>query len=559
MARMRALMIALVVAPAVLVASPSANAMAQDSSFHLVSGRPYTFTPACQSRGVDGEVSLAIDHRTGRMVAAWMQDIQALGDPGGLPLATTIVVTASSSDGGSTWTPGAPPSGGMICAQPPGPADVVFDPSVSVGPDGRWYLSRLDDVLTLGPVAIGTTTVDVATSTNGTTWSLPVPIAVPQGSFDFDAVFADPAMPGRAYVTWASFPIPPPNVMPNQQDQLMISTTTDGGRTFSMPATLHKAPPGFFDDISRMVALADGTLLDAYFEIPVDLFQTGRGPFGLYAIRSKDGGATWSAPVLVGSGSIGNLVDPEHPATVLYSLCCLFSLAAGPGDTAEVAWTTNSSLVSADVHVASTADGGKTWSAAADLHRSAQTFEATVAVDTAGTVAVTWYDFTADHGGPSLLTTVWVALSHDGGASWSVTRLAGPFDDRTAGASLGDFQSLVAVEQGFEAVFTLAKPLAQVGPTDIFAAAVPSSMSSAPGQGGAGSQQRGAVSSVAASHLTLPDTAAGTPSASPSLPPGGAGAAAGAMAGLAALLAVRRRRDSRVLPTVRRWPRPYGG
>ena len=531
MARIRLPMIVLVVAPALVAASPSARATADDANLHLVSGRPYTFTPVCQSRGVDGEVSMAVDHRTGRMVAAWMQDIEGLGDAGGLPLDTTIVITAASTDGGSTWTPSASPAGGMICNQPPGPADTVFDPSVSVGPDGRWYLSRLDDALAPGPVGAGVTTVDVATSTDGVTWSLPVTMVVPPGSFDFDAVLADPATPGRAYVTWASFPVPPPQVQPNQQADLVISTTTDGGRTYSTPATLHRSPTGYFDDVARMVALADGTLVTAFFEIPVDVLTTGHGPFTIYAIRSRDQGATWSAPVLVASGRFADLVDPKHPAAVLYSHCCLFSIAAGPGDTADVAWTTISAVASADVHVASTSDGGKTWSTAADLHRSAQAFQATVAADTDGTTAVTWYDFTADNGGPSLLTTVWAAVSRDAGASWPVTRVAGPFDDRTAGASLGDFQSLVAVNQGFEAAFTLAKPQAQFGPTDIFAVAV------APGEPAI--ERTGSVSGVAASGLALPNTSPAT-TASPSLTTGGPAAAA--VAGLAAPLAGRRRR-----------------
>src|SRR3989442_15977396 len=120
-------------------------AIGQAPVSHRVSGAPYTVGPACHSQGLDGEVSLAVDRRSGRMVAAWMQDVQGLGDPGGLPLSSTVVVTASSPDG-VTWTRSAAPPGVMLCDLPSGPNDAVFDPSVSVGPDGRWYLARLGEV-----------------------------------------------------------------------------------------------------------------------------------------------------------------------------------------------------------------------------------------------------------------------------------------------------------------------------------------------------------------------------------------------------------------------------
>jgi hypothetical protein len=64
-----------------LVSVLVARAVARSPASHPVSGTPYTASPICQNRGVDGEVSLAVDPRSGHMVAAWMQDIEGLATP----------------------------------------------------------------------------------------------------------------------------------------------------------------------------------------------------------------------------------------------------------------------------------------------------------------------------------------------------------------------------------------------------------------------------------------------------------------------------------------------
>jgi hypothetical protein len=51
-------------------------------------------------------------------------------------------------------------------------------------------------------------------------------------------------------------------------------------------------------------------------------------------------------------------------------------------------------------------------------------FEPAVAVDSPGTVGLTWYDLRNDRPGDSALTTdVWFAHSDDGGASWRQTHV----------------------------------------------------------------------------------------------------------------------------------------
>ncbi len=105
-------------------------------------------------------------------------------------------------------------------------------------------------------------------------------------------------------------------------------------------------------------------------------------------------------------------------------------------------------------------------------------FKPAVAVDSHGTVGVTWYDLRNDRPGDGALTAdVWFAHSDDGGTSWRQTHVAGPTDLRTAPLPghnyVGEYQGLAALRgRGFAAVFTLAGPQAQDGPTDIFFARI---------------------------------------------------------------------------------------
>lgn len=437
-----------------------------------VSGAPFT-TPQCDSPGNDGEVSVAVDPVSGKRVAAWMQQIAGLGDAGGQPLDSTDVLTASSTDG-VTWTAPNEPGGVMLCEAPPGVNDVSGDPTVSVGPDGRWYLSVLaTDGFPGAPATDGR--VYVRTSTDGTTWS-PAAVQVPDpGDDDFPSVVADPSTPGRAWVVTSSYPLPVTNAIdqsPPQQSQIVISTTTDGGATFSVPTAIHSTDGGMLDVASRLVAFADGTLLDVFMEAPSYIGLTGSGPLVLYATRSGDHGATWSTPTAIGSGSFDNVVDPVTGATYAKH-CCVLSVGAGPTGTAAVAWTSQAPNGTGEVHVASSSDGGASWSTVS-LPRGKPAFTPSVAVN-GDRLAVTWYDFTGQQPpGMTAPTTLWAATSSGNGGVWDIRALAGPFDLSTGalfGANnLGDYQSVVPVGSGFEATFTVGRPIAQHGPTDIFTA-----------------------------------------------------------------------------------------
>lgn len=456
-------------------AAGSAQATGLEPATHFVSGLPYT-SPLCSSDGGDGEVSLAADGAHRRMVAAWMQALQGLGDPGGAPLDTRIVVTAASRDGGVSWSRTGAPPGGMLCAQPPGPGDVTVDPSVAVGPDGRWYLGRNDG--TCLPQGCLGGHVEMSTSTNGTTWTLPVPM-FDDGESDYDTVAADPRTAGRAYVVWSNYVGVPNPAAPPLVGRIVISTTTSGGGFWSAPTTVHQAPIGYGLS-GRLIVLSDGSLLVVYDQfLPPEILSLGSifspgSEAATYATRSTDHGKSWSTPVRIGVHRGADIVDPET-RVVYQGGCCGVAAAAGPRGTAAVAWSTTTGTGAGDVWVTTTPDDGHTWQPPVDIHRPNQVFAPAIAAGDQG-LAVLWYDMSGPRSSPrELPTRAFAATSGDGGEHWSEEALTAPFDLRSAPSidgALGGYQSLVATPQGFEAAFTVARPLAQVGASDIVAAQI---------------------------------------------------------------------------------------
>ena len=119
-------------------------------------------------------------------------------------------------------------------------------------------------------------------------------------------------------------------------------------------------------------------------------------------------------------------------------------------------------------------DGGISWTRVTSPGVGAYAFEPAIAVDSHGTVGITWYDLRNDRPGDAALTAdVWFASSQDRGSSWQETHVAGPTDLRTGALArqnhVGEYQGLAAIRhRGFAAIFTLAAPFATDGPTDIF-------------------------------------------------------------------------------------------
>jgi hypothetical protein len=152
------------------------------------------------------------------------------------------------------------------------------------------------------------------------------------------------------------------------------------------------------------------------------------------------------------------------------------SAAVAPDGTAYIAFEANSSASSGAIGVARSRDGGRTWRSGTLPDVSAYAFEPSIAVDSHGTIGVSWYDLRNDRLGDGALTAdVWFAHSDDRGGSWQQTHVAGPTDLGTVHLPnrVGEYQGIAALGgRGFAAIFTLAAPQAVDGPTDIFFARI---------------------------------------------------------------------------------------
>ena len=409
-----------------------------------------------------------------RLVAVWQADRFSDG-------AASAIEVGYSRDGGRSWTRVLPPGLSMCTG---GDYDRVTDPVVVAGSDGVFYLSSLArDSARSSSDSERRYRIYLSRSTDGgATWTPPNLIQSADGYYhDKEWIAADPAMPGRLYAVWDRYSnVRSPGSVTDATQQAMFSRSDDGGTTWS-PARIIFDEPLRNTFTSGLAALGGGSV--------VFPFKRGNGsdtfPPGLqvdeeiYAMRSGDGGSTWSTPVQIASvpqrsnseeGDVKGHVSP--------------TAAVAPDKSIYVAWhTTAVDSPTTRILIARSRDRGATWSDPIVVRRlDAEAFMPYPAVADDGTVGVIWFDLRNDREGDEALTgDWWFAHSHDGGQTWEETHLAGPFDMRTAvrtmsgtpaGLFIGDYFGMTAVPDGFAAAIVQPKPQAAVGPSDVFFAHV---------------------------------------------------------------------------------------
>jgi hypothetical protein len=158
----------------------------------------------------------------------------------------------------------------------------------------------------------------------------------------------------------------------------------------------------------------DGTVYAA--TLPFDLSGANFGG-AVQVSRSTDGGATWSAPVVVATGTPAAALDKE-------------AVAADPSinDRAYMTWDTSFSPTAGTLYFARTSDGGRSWSQPRVVYQppAGQAVISSQPISLAdGTVAVLFSrePFIDGPAAPPSLrhgtSTVFVMRSRNGGATWS--------------------------------------------------------------------------------------------------------------------------------------------
>ena len=477
----------LVVVSAVLAAALGA-APALAASLVVVSG-PSPFA-ACSNAHQTGtnftnaEVEPSVTTVTlSSFVGAWQQDRWSNGGAHGL-------VAGSSADGGKTWSETALPF--SVCA--PGavldpftgtPYDRASDPWVSAGPDGTVYAVALAATETDGSVPGNNDTgVAVATSTNGgRTWGNTQLVKSDQGTSpifevtqffnDKESVTADPVHPGTAYIVWDRLVGPSASVDANLRSRAFqgptwFSMTTDGGVHWS-------AARPIFDPGQKSQTIGNIVVVDPRTDALYDFFErfqsTGdpkAAPRGASVgfVKSTDRGRTWSGATTVSAQIVANDVDPNTGAP-LRTGAGLPAVAVDPSTGQLYAVWTDARFTSGAVNqvvISTSTDGGASWSSPALVSTTTPAnqaaFTAEVAVNSAGVVAVSYYDLrNLTPTNTTTLPTIMLAkTSSDHGTTFGTDiTLAGPFNDLVApfagGFMLGDYSALTAAGTSFLSFF----------------------------------------------------------------------------------------------------------
>ncbi|HYT09133.1 MAG TPA: sialidase family protein [Mycobacteriales bacterium] len=420
------------------------------------------------------------------VIGVFQQDRWSNGGAKGL-------VTAASVDGGTTWTRSFPHFSTCAGGTPAngGDYDRSSDPWVSFGPDGRAYQVSLsvNSAQTISAILTSTST------DGGLTWSEPVTVQrdVSPDHFVFndkEALTADPRKPGTAYLVWDRSRFPSDSASPDVfrshafRGDPYFSMTTDGGRTWSTPRDILALNQNIATIGNQIAVLPDGSLLDVF------LFWKGSGSPNASlqgAMRSTDGGATWSQPIVITDNTVTPVLDPDtgtpqRSGSDVGGSIPDVAVDRRNGTMYEVFEDNRfSGGAHNDIALTKSTDGGTTWSAPVKVNQSPSGVTAfTPAVDVLpnGTVGVTYYDWRNNTPDPATLPTdYFIVHSHDGAATWAAeARIGTTFDDATApfarGRFLGDYEGLANNGSAFTPLFVRTNSGDTTNRTDVFFTAV---------------------------------------------------------------------------------------
>ena len=404
------------------------------------------------------------------LVGVWQQDRWSNGGAQGL-------LTGVSRDGGNTWTRTYAHftrcSGGN--KRNGGDYERASDPWVSFAPDGTVFQIALsfDD-------SDGNQAVLVSRSRDGgSAWSEPSVLqrdTTFEVGLDKESITADPNNSRFVYAVWDRLEgLTNPFVPANFRGPIWFSRTTNGGASWEKARKIFDPGPDAQTIGSIIVVLPNGDLVNM-FTLVLEAGSNPNSPLFVAVMRSSDRGEHWSKPTIVNSLGTVFITDPETGEDVRTG-DVLPTIAVDPSSGAlYIVWQDArfSGGKRDGIAFSRSDDGGRTWSHPLQINKAknVQAFTASINVTDDGTIGVSYYDFRNDTPNRStLLTSTWLLVSADGGRTWRESRVAAPFDMRTApyaaGYFVGDYEGLSASLLPF---FAKANSGNLANRTDIFAA-----------------------------------------------------------------------------------------
>lgn len=254
---------------------------------------------------------------------------------------------------------------------------------------------------------------------DGRTWSRPVIGSSTSDAARFDdkswiTVDDDPASPhfGNVYLSWAD--VSASTSGDGGTGPVMVSVSTDGGASFGARTRLSPAPGVDSGDGRRGMSSATGPDGSVYVAFTQGSTQV--------VVVSRDGGGSWTEPTSI--GPVRTIDDPIPGAD--FRTDSVPVVAADPragSTTVHAAWTTRTAE-GGRVVVATSSDGGRTWSDPGTVSGAGQGYAFLPAVDVApdgrvdlGFLGLTTTDPTT-FGVGNAAVDAWYLSSPDG-RSWS--------------------------------------------------------------------------------------------------------------------------------------------
>ena len=336
-------------------------------------------------------------------------------------------VTGTSFDGGLTWSQHLVPSSRCAGGNAGNGGDYsrVSNPWVTIAPDGTAYqIGIAFDGFALVPGSDSAILVSRSTD-GGRSWSNPVTLIRDGDQFfnDKDSITADPTDSHYVYATWDRLTAPTVNTGPTY-----FSRTVDGGITWEPARAIYDPGVAMQTINNQIVVLPDGTLV-LFFDRLNN--ASSNLDAALVVLRSVDKGVTWSAPIVLSQILPVGTRDPDTGRPIR-DQSIIGSIAAGRNGTLAAVWQDSrfSGGARDGIAFSRSTDGGLTWSVPVAINGvpSVPAFNPAVHVRDDGTIGVTYYDFRNNTAtGATLPTDYWLTRSSDG-VTWREIHVAGSFD-----------------------------------------------------------------------------------------------------------------------------------